>query len=693
MRNKLRKKPLIYFGDLTYDTTIISNELFPISIGYIIAYLQKMMPDQFIIKHFKFPDELFDAIDEEVPDILGLSHYPWNVNLTLMAANYYTIRNASGIIVFGGSTVPCNIKRQHDFFNNNPNIDILVMYDGEFGFYEISKRYIESGFNKDRMLNGDPIKGCAYYVKGEERVAFGETIDRPENFDEIPSPFLTGVLDKYFDNMLLNPMIQTTRGCPFLCAYCWAGNKYHSQIRHFSLDRVMAELEYIIERRKSSINRRFHICDTNFGMFLKDEKIADKIAWYQENYNYPTTFSAPCAKNNKEIGIRISKKIKNTLVSVSIQSTNTKIQHNVNRQAIDFEEYKQIVAKFQELNIPVSTEIITGLPGETKETHLQTIKDVINLGINEIEAFTLMLLEGIELSSDLSQEKNKWDKRYRILPRNYGKYRDKVCFEIETIAVGSNTYTFEDYLYLRGFHGALRVVFNSNFFVEFTSYMRQYRIDLFEFSMKFYENLQIDSGPAGEQFCTFLKETRDEIWDSKEEIYEHLRSEINYNKLLTGEYGENLLGKYKFKTICENFEPMCDFYYKQVVGVMKENKLFSQQAKLEIEDLKASILAKAGNIFSEQNMKGEPLFVALWHDVPKWAKDGFAQPISDYKFSKQTKLKYVIRDSSKQMVKEILMLFKDKKIAFWRAISTRYFASAACREGSVIDSQHGLLVS
>ena len=78
-----------------------------------------------------------------------------------------------------------------------------------------------------------------------------------------------------------------------------------------------------------------------------------------------------------------------------------------------------------------------------------------------------MFLEGADINTGVSQEKNKWDKRYRVLPRNFGKFKGKICLEVETVGVGTNTFSFEDYMYLRGFHGALRIVFNHAFFTEF----------------------------------------------------------------------------------------------------------------------------------------------------------------------------------------------------------------------------------
>ena len=202
--------------------------------------------------------------------------------------------------------------------------------------------------------------------------------------------------------------------------------------------------------------------------------------------------------------------------------------------------------------------------------------------------------------------------------------------------------------------------------------------------MTFYEKLKEDHGKAGEQFRDFSKETRDEIWDSKEEIYQFLKDRNNFNKLLSGEIGENLLSKYKFKTICENFEAICSFYYCQMLDAMRKDSLLNRKTEVELSDLKEHVLAKANNIFDEQNMKGEPVTVSLWHDVSMWKSDGYVRPMSYYKLSEERRVRYVLKSENRRLVYEILSLHSKERLSLWRAISNRYFAAAAFREGSAL---------
>ena len=102
----MKSKTLVYIADLTYNTTVLSSDTFPIGIGYVVAYAQQNIPDSFSFKLFKIADKFFDAIDSELPDILAMSYFPWNKNLSLMAARYYKQRKPEGAVVIGGTFIP-----------------------------------------------------------------------------------------------------------------------------------------------------------------------------------------------------------------------------------------------------------------------------------------------------------------------------------------------------------------------------------------------------------------------------------------------------------------------------------------------------------------------------------------------------------------------------------------------------------
>lgn len=677
----MQRRPSLVLADLTYDTVVVSIEYFPIALGYIGGYLQQTLPDAFNISLVKFPQELEKRLDEDAPDILALSFWPWNSQLTLEAIRHYRERRPDGLVLVGGANFPMDDPVRQEFFlkKHAELIDICICHDGEMGMRAACEAYLACGGERSRLLRA-PILGCNILHYEEQKMLIGDYIPRPVVLDEIPSPYLNGLMDPFFDNMQLTPLLQHTRGCPFTCAYCWAGNRRNRNIRQFSIERVCAELEYIAERRKYSTNTNFAFADSNFGMYPSDEKIAEKIIELQKKYEYPGYFYTPYGKNNRERVTRIVENLENADAIVSLQTTDKNILNNICRENMSVEQCMDIVKSLHEKGIAVQTEIITALPGETRETHLQTLHDVINIGFDEVHPFTLMLLEGTPLTGGGAQEKYGWDKRYRILPRNFGKYRGNIVFEVETVVVGSNTFSYDDFIYTRSMHCAMRMVFNHTVYAEYIRYLKMHNADMYAFLIFFHAAMEADSGPIGQFFEHFQHEIVDELWTDKAELVRHFKKEENYATLLSGEVGENLLGKIKAMSIVDVYAALTRFYAGVVVRYLQETH--AEVSIDEVEDICRHLLAKGDGLWGAEN-EALSRAVTLRHSVPRWIDEGFSQPLSSYCHDPREYV-YTIPAHGQKIRQEILAQLTGDKSSLWKIVGSRVFLPAVFRRPEVL---------
>ena len=111
--NRIRvPRPLsIYLGDLTYTTLSLATDAFPLNIGFIAAYAEKTFGKQIDLRLFKYVDDLEQAIQENPPDILGLSNYPWNFSLGLEFFRMVRAVSPQTICVMGGPNIPLEDER------------------------------------------------------------------------------------------------------------------------------------------------------------------------------------------------------------------------------------------------------------------------------------------------------------------------------------------------------------------------------------------------------------------------------------------------------------------------------------------------------------------------------------------------------------------------------------------------------
>ncbi len=150
----------IYLADLGHNVVTVTSDIYPLGIAnlasYAMAFGQSKEPLE--IRIFREPQDLKAALDRRIPDVLGLSSYAWNHNLSLHFASYAKQRHPSVLTLMGGPNFPLTIEEQESFLRKIPQIDIAVRgptYEGERAFLNIIQRYGESGYVAHRVA-GSP---------------------------------------------------------------------------------------------------------------------------------------------------------------------------------------------------------------------------------------------------------------------------------------------------------------------------------------------------------------------------------------------------------------------------------------------------------------------------------------------------------------------------------------------------------
>ena len=329
--------------------------------------------------------------------IIGFSTYVWNKNYNYSLARRVKEINPDCLIFFGGPEMPITKK---DIFKKLSFIDVVIKSEGEI----ILRQLLDAISNNTPW---DDIKGLLINRDGVA-IDTGNG-DRIGNLEDLPSPYLTGVFDKIMSEVTdveWNATVETNRGCPYACTFCDWGSLTYNKVKKFNLEKVFAELEWIGEKGCGFVT----VTDANFGMFVeRDNAIADKLIEVQEKYGCPNSFSMSWAKDQKpEVFDIVFKLIKNPKfnqgLTVSVQSMDLDVLENIKRKNLAQHKIENIFALCDKNNVPVYTEIILGLPGETvaswKEGFYKIFRAGNHTGTNILQA---QMLENAEMN--LLQEK------------------------------------------------------------------------------------------------------------------------------------------------------------------------------------------------------------------------------------------------------------------------------------------------
>jgi len=644
----------IYLGDLTYDTVSLSTDSFPLSIGYVGAYCKKEFGTKVEVELFKYIEELEDAIKKSPPDILGLTNYSWNERIGIELFKRGKKINKNMLAVWGGPNFPIDVPSQKKFMSDNSDVDIYVPIEGEIGFANIVEKVLEIDNSKNirEEILSSAIDGCV--VNNEDRkLSFGLPTRRIKELDEIPSPYTTGMFDKFFDGRL-SPMIQTNRGCPFQCTYCTDGIDEKQKVNSFSLERVFSEINYIAKHVPKKTNLMF-IADLNFGMMPRDKQICDAIADIQEKYNYPKKIDVSTGKNSRDKIVDAIKSLNGALsIKISVQSTDKNVLENVKRSNISTDQMLAIAPAIKESGLPSQTEIIIGLPGDTYESNVSTLKDMLKVDVDEYLIYTLMLLHGSELNTPVEREKWGFNTKFRILPRSFTQFEGKKIMEIEEVVVSSNSLSFNDYIKLRQLAFSMFII-NQISFKPLIKFLRQNKIDLFNlFEIPIEsDNLPIEIKKIFEEFSN---STINELWDSPEEIIENFQKDEEYNKLLNDEAGFNVMQFFYAKVVTKFSNELTEFVIDSIKKLLIENENFSELRKMEFENIANYCRGLTSNPLGLDEKTGMKKY-SFQLDVKRWYEDDEGVFIDKFRFENREEMMFCYSKEEEELFENFMNVY------------------------------------
>jgi len=650
------KPLLIYFADLTYDTVTISTESFPLNIGYISSYSKKLFGDKIEIKLFKYIEKLEAAIFENPPDVLALSNYVWCHRISLEMFRILKQKNPLSLTVWGGPNFPVELNKQNSFMKKNLDVDIYVPDEGEIGFSKIiSLALLNNSKNTMRQnVLKNPIDGCVVRTT-DGKIQYSLSLDRLKNLDEIPSPYTNHMFDEFFDGKL-SPMLQTNRGCPFSCTFCVDGSDSVNQVNKFSMNRVYEEIQYI--SKHSQNNSSLIITDLNFGMIPRDNEICDYLDESQKNYNYPKQIQVTTGKNSKDKIINAIKKLKESVrFYMSVQSLDQEVLTNIKRDNISVDQMLALGPSIKDAGLQTVSEVILGLPGESTESHIETLRKLVKARISDIQVFQCMMLDGSELNT--TEQRKKWDlkTKYRILPRDFAKLQNgKNIVEIEEIVISSNKMTFDEYLELRLLTFSLWVTNKGVVYDPILKFLHEKGIDVFNLFYTMAQNRNQLHPEIQNIFKLVNNATKDELWDSPEEIESFYQDDSNYNKLLSGESGMNIMFYFQAVVTATALEAWTNSVLENSKKLLIEQNKFDDQTSKEFLEISNFCIGISNNPLGDNRMKTNYQF-DFKYDIQKWVNDTSDLTLKDFQFKPSQNISFELTLEQFEFVEEKIQIF------------------------------------
>ena len=598
-------KTAISFCDLTHEGHSCNG--IPLGVSMVASYSLEKFKDKIAAEIFKYPTEYIARLEKEVPRIACFTNYIWNLNLSYKIAKAVKNNSPQTIIVFGGPNYPLDREEQEAFLRRYPAIDFYVFRNGEIPFsllFEMLERY---AFDIEKLkADKVAIPGC-HYVSNDSFIA-GEEVAAMRELDEIPSPYLTGLCDKFLANEKLVPLMLTARGCPFKCTFCQEGDDYFNVVRKFSFDRVREELDYVASRAR---NPDLIYADSNFGMYKHDADICREIVRVQEAHGWPKYFVGIMGKNNKARVLKAAEIIRSGVfgggsvwLSSAIQSTDDSVLDKVKRSNIDADTMVKVANESEAHASNQFSELILALPGDSRESHLKSVCDLIETGVNVVRSHQYIMLGGSEAATREGRAEYNPLTKFRVTPHTMNSYslfgEEIFAPEVDEICVGNDTMTFEEYEECRMFDLTVEVFYNNALLLELFKLLKARGIMISTLITRIHEKVTSAVSPIAELYEGFRRETN-ELFDSPEQLHDFLREDGVAEQYQAGKLGNNEQLMYSALMVFRHMKDVHDIAYDVARELFQENGAYEDWvADYLAELIEFSMLRKRDMLATDQ---------------------------------------------------------------------------------------------
>jgi hypothetical protein len=359
------------------------------------------------------------------------------------------------------------------------------------------------------------------------------------------------------------------------------------------------------------------------------------------------------------------------VLSGSVQSLDKVVLENIKRKNISADDLMSLAKEADNVDANSYCEIILGLPGDSKETHFETLKTVVTAGFNKVLPYQLMILSGSELGANETVEKYNMTIRSRVLPRAFGSYdvcgETIVAADIEDVCVATNTMSFEDYMDCRVMHLVISIFFNDVVFETVLKALTVYNMSSFRW-LELIKDCVSETRLAS-LFDEFRKCTDEELWVDRKELEAFIQKEGTMDRYSRGEIGFNLLYTFKANALVKYLDAVIEVVKTAISLLIKE--VHGQND--ELEAFFETIIQWDGNRIQSIVLGLEnKVECTMDYDIGSFADDIETKPIIEYFYNDPVHLRYELTDEQKESVRCNLSVFGDDAPGIGRLLSTVY---------------------
>ena len=359
-----------------------------LAIRYLSEYAKDKVKSEIHLAEYTInnrEEQILDELFRKKPDVLCFSAYIWNIEMIKSLASDFKKISPKTKIILGGPEISFEGE---EFLKANPQIDFLILGEGEESFKELILA-LENGSSLDELRK---IKGLCF--RSEETGRIIKTQPRePFPMEKLPFPYPD--IDSLEGKILY---FETQRGCPFRCSYCLSS--VSRRVRLMPMDMVKERLKIFLDHKVKQVK----LVDRTFNA---DKNHALEIwKFLKENDNGITNFHFEITANIlTDEAIEFLSTVRPELfqLEIGVQSTNEQTLKAISRSP-QTKKLLEICKKLDEpKNIHRHLDLIAGLPLEDFASFRKSFNEVFGAKPQQLQLGFLKVLKGSKMYNDANE--------------------------------------------------------------------------------------------------------------------------------------------------------------------------------------------------------------------------------------------------------------------------------------------------
>lgn len=488
----------------------------------------------------QYPEQILEDIYRRKPDMTAVSCYIWNIGYVeaIVPELHKVLPEAD--IWLGGPEVSYDAQK---VLERLPAVRGVMLGEGELTFTQLICAYVqtteESSEHMAYTLN--KIRGITYtgfMTQLSQRKLQEEMGERSKltvlpdllDMDDLVFPYT-----EFDENRIM--YYESSRGCPFNCAYCLSS--IDKSVRLKSIELVQKELDIFLQHKVKQVkfvDRTFN-CNHRHAMEI--------WKYIKENDNSVTNFHFEIAADlitEEEIQLLKSMRPGLMQLEIGVQSVHDATIEEINRKT-DFDKIKKVVGELQTAhNIHIHLDLIAGLPKEDYDTFVISFNQVYALKPEQLQLGFLKVLKGSPMA-DRAEE-------YQI------QYLSRAPYEV----LSTKWIAYEEILRLKAVEEMLELYYNSNQFVHTIGLLEQ----KFEDGFSLYKSLADFYETSGYRIQQPSRLKRYEILFEFAEKYDSERLDLYRESLALDLYlRENVKNRPNFLLPMDEYRDRMQQFYRE----------------------------------------------------------------------------------------------------------------------------------